>query len=103
MNINLQKSLQTFAAIAGAISIIIVAYEWVASKQYVQQATDPISKDVKQILAIGIADQISTLHRYNCNNPDDDQFVSLMREKKLKFAELTGREYMEVPCDKLSN
>ena len=100
---SIQKPLQTFTAIAAAIAIIFAAYEWVASKQYVTQATDPISKDVKQILAIGIADQISTLHRYNCNNPDDEQFVSLLREKKLKFAELTGREYMEVPCDRLSN
>ena len=99
---NIQKPLQTFTAIAAAISVIIVAYDWVASKQYVEKTTAPISEDVKKILAIGIADQISTLSRYICSNPEVRRFVGLMREKKLEFAQLTGREYIEVSCDQLS-
>jgi len=99
----LQESLKLFSAIAAAEAIILTVHDWVASKQYVTESTQPIAEDVKQILAIGIADQISTLIRYNCNNPDDTKFVPLLREKKLEYAQLTGREFMEAPCDRLSN
>jgi len=100
---HIQDGLKLFSAIAGAIAIVLVTYDWVASKDYVAESTAPIAADVKQILAMGIADQISTLHRYNCNNPEDTKFVALLREKKMEFAKLTGREYMEAPCDRLTN
>lgn len=102
MNAGLQKSLQSFAAIAGAISIILLTYDWVASKEYVESSTKPIAEDVKQILAMGIADQISTLHRYNCANPNDTKFVGMLREKKLEYARITGREFIEAPCENLT-
>jgi hypothetical protein len=102
---SIQKPLQTFTAIAAAIAVIIAYYDWVASKDYVaettQEVTDPISKDVKRILAMGLADQISSLHRYNCNNPNDTQFVAMLDEKKLEYRELTGRDFIEAPCNKL--
>lgn len=98
-----QDALKLFSAVAAAVAIILTVYNWVASKEYVAASTAPIAEDVKQILAIGIADQISTLIKYNCNNPDDNKFIPLLREKKLEYAQLTGREFMEAPCDRLSN
>lgn len=99
----LQESLKLFSAVAAAVAIILAVYNWVASKEYVEASTQPIAEDVRLILAIGIADQISTLIRYNCNNPDDTRFIPLLREKKLEYAQLTGREFMEAPCDRLSD
>jgi archaellin len=102
---SIQKPIQTFTAIAAAVTIIIACYDWVASKEYVSETTqevaNPISKDVKRLLAMNIAQQIGELRRYNCNNPNDSQFVSMLNEKKLEYKELTGRDFLEAPCSNL--
>lgn len=97
----LVELLKLVTALASVIGVILLVYDWVASKKYVASSTEPIAADVRQILAINIADQISTLHRYNCLNPDDPSFLSLMREKKLKYEELTGKEFQEAECERV--
>ena len=104
-SMSIQKPLQTFTAIAAVIAIIITCYDWVASKEYVSETTeevvDPISKDVKRLLAMNLGQQIGELRRYNCNNPNDQQFVAMLNEKKHEYKELTGREFLEAPCANL--